>query len=343
LAFESFPFIVGWELTLACNLRCRHCGSSAGQPRSNELTTDEALNICDQLPPLLVQEVDFTGGEPLMRKDWPLIAGRLNKRGIITKILTNGLLLEPQTIDRIKEVGISGVGISLDGLEKTHDSIRTYSGLFRRVINGIQLLQDAELPITIVTTVNTLNINELPSMLDFLASHHIENWQIQPVFKFGRVKGDTGLKLSIEEYIQLGTFIRDNTSRAKDVGLTISPADSYGYYTDFDGRDPTWGGCPAGRFSCGITSDGRIKGCLSLPDDFTEGDLRARDLWDIWFDPRSFTYTRGFTRQGLGQNCTSCDHGDECQGGCSAMSMSYTDFFHNDPYCFYGIRKGENE
>ena len=59
MTFDSFPLFVNWELTLACNLRCRHCGSSAGKKRPDELTTDEALAICDQLPALLVQEVDL--------------------------------------------------------------------------------------------------------------------------------------------------------------------------------------------------------------------------------------------------------------------------------------------
>ena len=80
MSFESFPFILGWELTLACNLRCRHCGTAAGEPREKELTLDESLKICDQLPELLVQEVDFTGGEPLMMPGWQKIFDRLPRR-----------------------------------------------------------------------------------------------------------------------------------------------------------------------------------------------------------------------------------------------------------------------
>ena len=60
MGYEGFPFIVGWELTLACNMRCRHCASAAGLPRARELTLDEALALCDQFPALAVQEVDFT-------------------------------------------------------------------------------------------------------------------------------------------------------------------------------------------------------------------------------------------------------------------------------------------
>ena len=114
-------------------------------------------------------------------------------------------------------------------------------------------------------------------------------------------------------------------------------ADSYGYYTDRDQRDPPWRGCPAGLYSCGITSDGKIKGCLSMPDELIEGNLRMNDLWEIWFDPQAFFYTRQFSTSKLGNNCKDCDHAIECQGGCSAISYGCTGHFHNDPYCFYRL------
>ena len=196
MTFDSFPLFVNWELTLACNLRCRHCGSSAGKKRPDELTTDEALAVCDQLPALLVQEVDLIGGEPLLRRDWPLIAGRLTSSGITTKIVTNGLLLEPAILQKMKDAGVGGIGISLDGLEKTHDTLRSYPGLFHQIMHGIHLLQEAEIPTRIVTTVNALNVGELPSLLDLLIRLGIREWQVQPVLRLGRVREETCLQLS---------------------------------------------------------------------------------------------------------------------------------------------------
>ena len=140
MGFEGFPFIIGWELTLTCNLRCRHCGSTAGSPRENELSTQEALSLCDQFPELLVQEVNFTGGEPLLRSDWVLIANRLADHDIKTKVITNGLSVTPDTIPKIADAGITGVGVSLDGLAKTHDYIRGYDGLFQKVVAGLDSL-----------------------------------------------------------------------------------------------------------------------------------------------------------------------------------------------------------
>jgi radical SAM protein with 4Fe4S-binding SPASM domain len=336
--FEGFPFVVGWELTLQCNLRCRHCGSSAGLPRENELSLDEALAICDQFPALLVQEVDFTGGEPLLRPDWWKIASRLRALGIATKVITNGISLSDAVIERIQDSGIRGVGISVDGLAETHENIRGHHGLFARVEAGIEKLQKANIPLTILTTVNALNIHELPAVFNWLRAWGIRNWQIQPIFHFGRFHESDNLRLSQSEYLQLGMFIKETWSTAEQIGLRMGPADSFGYFTDLDPRQPPWNGCPAGLLSCGITSDGRVKGCLSMPDELTVGDLRKNDLWDIWFHPDSFAFTRKFRVEDLGPNCQGCAMAEQCQCGCSSMSYGCTGSFHNDPYCFFRLK-----
>jgi len=342
MVFEGFPLIIGWELTLACNLHCHHCGSSAGSARANELTLEESLAICDQFPDLLVQEVNFTGGEPLLKSDWQEIAQYLRDLDIETKVLTNGLVLEPDTVQQMKEVGIAGVGISLDGLKNTHDKIRGYEGLFDRIVEGINYIIDSGLPLTIITTVNRLNIYDLPSLLSLLESLGVKRWQIQPIFPLGRVHEYDELKLTEKAYMDLGVFVKQYESLKENLGIQILPSDSFGYFTEFDTRIPMWKGCPAGLVSCGITSDGKIKGCLSLPDELIEGDLRDQDLWDIWFSPHSFNYSRNFSIEMLGSNCKSCDKSEQCLGGCSAMSYGSTKKFHNDPYCFYGIRKRGN-
>lgn len=329
---------MGWELTLRCNLRCRHCGSSAGLPRDNELNLDESLAICDQFPELLVQEVDFTGGEPLLRPDWPTIATRLKKLGIVTKIITNGRSLEPTTVTEMKKAGIAGVGISLDGLEATHDRIRECKGLFQRVLSGITLLLDADLPLTVITTVNALNINELPSLFELLRSIGVSSWQVQPIFPLGRGQEVSELRLTEQDYMSLGKCVKKLVSQSGEAGVNIRPGDSLGFYTELDTRKPAWRGCNAGIVECGITSDGKVKGCLALPDEIVEGDLRTHDLWDIWFHNNSFAYTRHFSVEKLGSACRSCEDAIHCQGGCSAMSYGSTGSFHDDPYCFTGIR-----
>lgn len=335
--FEGFPLIVGWELTLACNMRCKHCGSAAGSPRRNELSLTEALNICEQFPDLLVHEVNFTGGEPLFRPDWFQIATRLRELNIKTKIITNGLLLDAAHISQMKDAGFARVGVSIDGLEPTHDRIRNFPGLFNQILAGIERLSRAGIATTVITTANSLNISQLSDLSSILQSIGVDLWQIQPIFQLGRAQQCQELYLSDPEYLQLGQFVRGFGVLQPRDGLTLMPGDSYGYYSDMDERQPPWGGCSAGLDLCGITSDGRVKGCLSMPDELAVGDLRQQDLWDIWFDPNSFTYNRNFELSDLGENCSACPHREECRGGCSSMSYGCTGRMHNDPFCFTSI------
>lgn len=339
MGFEGFPLAVAWELTLACNLRCRHCGSSAGEPRTDELSLEESLAICDQFPALLVQEVDFTGGEPLVRGDWDRIAGRLTGLGIRTQVITNGLALTTQTVARMRSVGVSAVGVSLDGPEATHDDIRVCPGLFRAALTGISRLQDAGIPVTVITTASQRNVSELPQLLEVLGRAGIERWQVQPIFPLGRTLEAADLSLTASGYRRLGQFLGEWVPARDATGVKIELADSCGYFHEFEIRDQLWRGCPAGRAAVGITSQGLVKGCLSLPDRWTEGNLREEDLWAIWFRPEAFSYTRRFGGEELGPNCLSCEMADLCRGGCSAMSVGSTDRFHDDPYCFRRLAK----
>ena len=335
MKFEGFPSVIGLELTLACNLRCRHCASSAGHPRPNELSTDEFLSICDQFPDLLVEEVDFTGGEPLIRDDWFKIATHLRKMEIPVRMVSNGILLK-HNIARLADAGIATIGISLDGLEATHDLIRAKPGLFREIVHGIEAALAAGIPVAVITAVNNYNVNELPGLYSFLRELGVRHWQVQPIFSRGRAREEE-LNLSFPSYLELGEFVKNRIATCRDSGFTLMPADGVGYFTDLDTRESAWKGCCAGMATCGITADGKVKGCLSLPDEIVEGDLRERDLWSIWFDKASFKYNREFSPVELGDNCTNCEYGEQCRGGCTVMSLAATEQFHNDPYCFHRI------
>lgn len=339
MSFESFPLNVGWELTLKCNLRCNHCASAAGVAREHELTTEEAFKICDQFPDLLVQEVDFTGGEPLLRSDWVEIAEYLKDLGIATNILSNGLLIDDNSVSKFKRVQISTVGTSLDGLEKTHDCIRGYPGSFEKVIRAINLLHNEGIEVIVITTVNAVNISELPSILKLLESLEVDSWRLQPLIPVGRANSFREMEMGESEILSLGEFIKNWTPKAKINGLKIICSDGLEYIDESLPRERPWLGCPGGWTTCGITSDGKVKACLSLPDEIVEGDLRQNTFWDIWFNPNSFSFSRKFSHEQLGSNCVSCLKADECLGGCSSNSYAATGKFHNDPYCYYKINK----
>ncbi len=335
--FESFPFVIGWELTLACNLRCRHCASSAGGPRQQELTLAESLAICDQFPPLFVEEVIFTGGEPLLNPHWAAIASRLRGLNIKTGMVTNGLCITDQTVGSMKECGLTAAGVSLDGDASVHDRIRGLPGAFDRAVAGIERLVAGGIDVTLITSVTGINADRLEEIYRVVSSLGAWKWQLQPLFALGRGSAADELRLTDEQFLGLGRFIADICPRAAENGLQVVPADSCGYCSPFDLPDFTWSGCCAGRFGCGIMSDGAVKGCLSWPDWTVEGDLRKDDLWTIWFRPGAFEKLRKVAREDLQGACRSCDMAMECGGGCQAMSIASTGGWRGDPYCYRRI------
>lgn len=135
--FDSFPFIIAWELTMRCNLTCIHCASGCKKTTNKrELSREQAIAICHQFPDLLVREVNITGGEPLVREDIYDILDCLKSLGIKTKIISNGLMIDNNTALRLSECNVAGIGLSVDGDQQIHDRIRCKQGLFDTVLRG---------------------------------------------------------------------------------------------------------------------------------------------------------------------------------------------------------------
>jgi radical SAM protein with 4Fe4S-binding SPASM domain len=335
--FEGFPCVVGWELTLACNLRCRHCASSAGSPRAKELTLEESLAICEQLPALLVDEVIFTGGEPFMNPHWQAIAARLRDLSIKTGVVTNGLCITDGLIERMKDCGLVAAGVSLDGTREAHDALRGAPGSFEKTVQGIGRLARGGIDLTVITSVTGLNVHSLPEIWTLVSGLGAWKWQLQPLFPRGRGESDLALSLTDQQFLELGRFIHASHSAAKERGLRIVPADSCGYYSPLDIEEYPWSACKAGRSGCGIMSDGRVKGCLSWPDSTVEGDLRTEDLWTIWFKPNAFRQLREFESLGVKGKCQGCEVAAQCGGGCQAMSLAAAGDWHSDPFCYRRI------
>ncbi|MBN1859822.1 MAG: radical SAM protein [Candidatus Thermoplasmatota archaeon] len=333
---KYIPFSVAWELTLTCNMHCMHCGSVAGNTRLNELTTQEAFNLCAQLQDLRAKYINLTGGEALLRTDWNTIGKEIKDRGMQVSVLSNGLLITEKIISELRSVGVYAIALSLDGgTPQTHDSIRGVPGSFEKCLRSLDMLRQHDLPATIITTVHKKNFQELPLIRDRILGK-TKAWQIQIAVPIGRFPRE--LILSQEEFYALAMFIASMRKRYSIKELAIIGAHSIGYHSQFLRNtmvSPVWRGCQAGISVLGIQSDGTIKGCLSLPDSFTEGNIRQRRLDEIWNDPQAFSYTRHCHPSDLKNHCASCRFGGSCKGGCTTVSASLTGAAHNDPYCLY--------
>lgn len=334
------PVSVAWEITLECNMNCMHCGSSAGQTRSNELTTKEALDLCDQLNESNAEIINLTGGEPILRNDWLAIGKKIRDLGMDLSLLSNGFALDEKIASQLRKLEVYGMAISIDGgTPKTHNSIRGIKGSFDKCMSSLELLKKENLPTTVITTVHKGNIKELPLIRDKILNK-AKAWQIQIAAPMGRFPKN--LILSKEGFYSLALFIAATRKRFSAKELAVMGAHSIGYHSQILRNTmlmPIWKGCQAGITTIAIQSNGGVKGCLSLPNDYIEGNILERSLIDIWNGPSFASYNRKFKEEDLKGSCNGCKYGKNCKGGCETMSTILTGEMHCDPYCLYFVEK----
>lgn len=346
------PVTCVWEVTMGCNMRCGHCGSSCAEPLSDELNTTEALDLCDQIAQLGLRWITLSGGEPLTRKDIPQLVQRLHEQGVSVNIITNGWLLEAEMIEKLKESGIATVAISIDGTEKIHDKIRRV-GAYEHARQAFSLLRKQGIKTGAVTTITKQNIDILPELKKELIKMGVETWQVQLGLPMGNLKERPEWLLDPEQVNDIINFCHD-TAREGKIG--IFPADCIGYYTKKELEIKKisykteyvsiWDGCNAGVRGFGILQNGDILGCTSIRSEkYIEGSIRERSLREIWEDENTFLWRRGMTKEKLSGDCKTCVYGSKCLGGCPNTRLTMSgDIYSENLYCSYNLeRKKQNE
>ena len=340
LGKKYVPYAGLYELTLRCNMQCIHCGSSAGIKREKELSTVEWNTATKQLSDLNCKTITLLGGEPFLRTDWYDISKNIRDNGVQLVIISNGLQINDKTIAKLRQLEPYAVAISIDGGKpETHDSIRRVKGSFDKCFEVISMLKNANIPVTVVTTLNKKNFTELSELRSYLLNKEIV-WQIQIAVPVGRFSKE--LILSKEEFYAAALFIATSREKYSIKELPIVGAHSFGYNSMVLPNIniiPCWKGCQAGISAVGIQSNGGIKGCLSLPEEFIEGNIREKSLEEIWNDSSFCSYNREFKIDNLNGECMGCKYGKKCKGGCLTVSASVTGKNHCDPYCQYLIEK----
>jgi len=274
---KYIPYSALYELTLRCNLNCIHCGSSAGFKRDAELTTDQWNSITDELVKMKCKQINILGGEPFLRKDWYEISKYIRDNGIRLVIISNGMLINEKIIEKLKRLDLYAIAISLDGgTAKTHDYIRQKKGSFEKCLKVMSDLIENGIPTTAITTLNKLNFKELPLIRDILLNKGIV-WQLQIAVPLGRFSKK--FILSKEEFYAAGLFISKIRKQYSYKELPIVGAHCFGYFSNYlpnMSTTPDWTGCQAGVTTMAIQSNGDVKGCLSLPDEFIEGNINEK-------------------------------------------------------------------
>jgi radical SAM protein with 4Fe4S-binding SPASM domain len=319
-----------WEITLACCFSCRYCGSRAGKPRENELTYEECLQVADQLIELGCRRVSLIGGEVFMRRDWDKIVKRLTDHGVRVSIITNGFLFSDKLIGQLKEAKIETMAVSLDGLPEVHDKYRQ-EGSFQRAEYAIRTLTQNDIPVSVISTLNRENVQQLEAFYEWLCQWPIYAWQLQACSPMGNA-ANGGIDYRFD-FASVLAFVEKHMYQAP---FSMGVADNIGYYTEKEGSlrgnlsgQAYFRGCRAGLTSIGIDSVGNVRGCEAMYDEkFNEGNLRERTLREIWEDPEAFSYNRKFKPELLTGHCRTCEYGSHCAGGC----RSYNYFVHGKLY-----------
>ncbi|MEM8780288.1 MAG: nif11-class peptide radical SAM maturase 3 [Cyanobacteria bacterium P01_G01_bin.49] len=335
-----------WEITLKCNLACQHCGSRAGHNRTEELSTQEALNLVQQMAEVGIKEVTLIGGEAFLRPDWLEIAQAVTQAGMICGMTTGGYGITLETAHRMKEAGIKVVSVSVDGLEETHDYQRGKKGSWQWAFKTMSHLKEAGIPFGCNTQINRLSAPEFPLIYERLRDAGIFAWQIQLTVPMGRAADNNHILLQPYELLDVYPMIARVAQQAKQEGVRVQAGNNIGYYGPYErllrGGDAWsfWQGCTAGLSALGIEADGAIKGCPSLPTSaYTGGNIRDHSLRTIIEETEELRFNLGAgTPQGtdhLWGFCKTCEFAELCRGGCSWTAHVFFDRRGNNPYCHH--------
>ena len=348
------PQYAVWEITLRCDLACRHCSSRAGRPRPDELTTAEALDLVDQLADLGVLEVTLIGGEAYLRDDWVDIVRAIRRRGMECTMVSGGRGFTRDRARAAKDAGAMSVTISIDGEEATHDGLRGARGSHAAALAAMGHLAAEGVQVSGNSQIGRRNRRELPRIFDRIAGAGAHSWQIQITVAAGRVADDPSLLLEPYHMLEVLPAVARLKAQADSRDLRIWPGNNLGYYGPFEallrGNLPGGrrGSCGAGRAIIGIESNGSLKACPSLPSEaYVGGNVRDSSLRDVWERAEPLRFTRNDRRSELWGHCATCYYADDCLGGCSWTAHSLFGRRGNNPFCHHRaldlLRRGRRE
>ena len=340
---QNRPVHAVWELTLACDLKCCHCGSRAGRKRREELSTVEAIGLVGQLAELGVREVTLIGGEAYLRKDWAQIISAVVKAGMLCSLQTGGRSLNEARVGEAVAAGLGAVGVSIDGLCELHDRLRGVRGSFEAAFAALRRFQARGVATSVTTQITREVIPQLPELCELLIAAKVRNWQVQLTVAMGRAADNEHLLVQPYQMLELMPLLSELFQKGARSGLVLQPGNNIGYFGPYEGLLRGSGnemvhyqGCFAGRNVLGIEADGTVKGCPSLATDtFSSGNIKDKPLKEIWQYSPTMSFARGLTRADLWGFCASCYYADVCKGGCTWTSHSLLGRAGNNPYCHH--------
>ncbi|MBN1614424.1 MAG: 12,18-didecarboxysiroheme deacetylase [Deltaproteobacteria bacterium] len=345
--------VVVWNMTRRCNLRCRHCYAGARDvPFPGELTTAEGKALITDLAAFGSPVILFSGGEPLMRPDLAELAQFAVGKGLRAVVSTNGTLLSRELAKTFSHIGLSYIGVSLDGIEETHDRFRGVPGAYEQTMKGIRNCRDVGIKVGVRFTMNRRNADEIPFMFDLIEKESIPRICFYHLVYTGRGSSLIRDDLTAEETREVMDLIMDRTKDLFDRGLprevlTVdNHADGPYLYLRLLKEDPGRAAEVMAllRMNEGNSSGNGI-GCVSwdgevYADQFWRslsfGNVRIRAFSEIWTDRSNELLMKLKNKKHYVKGrCARCRWLDVCAGNLRTRAESVTgDLWAPDPACY---------
>jgi Fe-coproporphyrin III synthase len=348
--------VVVWNMTRRCNLKCVHCYAQAKDIEfENELSTGEGKALIDDLANFGSPVILFSGGEPTLRKDLPELAAYAREKGMRAVISTNGTLIDREMAKKLRDVGLSYVGVSLDGIRETNDSFRGMKGAFDAALRGLHNCQEEGIKVGLRFTINKQNVKDIPAIFDLLEEDQIPRICFYHLVYAGRGSEMVSEDLSLEESRKAVDLILERTKRLHEKGfpaevLTVdNHCDGPYLYMKLLKENPERAAEVFKLLSMNQgNSSGIGIGCVSWDGSvhadqfwrhYSFGNIRERPFSEIWTD-QSDELMAGLKHrkpliQANADRCARCKWLDVCNGNFRVRAEAvYEDVWADDPACY---------
>ena len=353
-AAEGMGPVVVWNSTKTCNLKCRHCYmNSDAKKYFGELSTEEAKKFIDDLAEFKVPVLLFSGGEPLMRQDFFELAEYAAKKNVRPTLSTNGTLITRSVAEKIKNIGVGYVGISLDGLKDVNDKFRGVDGAYQKAMQGIENCVAVGQRVGLRFTINRHNFEELDKIFDFIEEKKINRVCFYHLVYSGRgsqmIDEDLTPRESRAAMDKIIKRTKDFERRGleKEILTVDNHCDGVYMYLKFlrEGDVKT-----AEQVKKFISMNGGNRSGIAFaevdplgfvhPDQFTQhhtfGNVREKKFGEIWTDLSNPILAGLKDRKKLLKGrCAKCKFLDNCNGNFRTRAEAKTgDFWESDPACY---------
>ena len=324
-----------FELTLRCNARCFHCGSSCAADQADGLPREKYVEILREVKENFDTRrmmLCITGGEPMLRADFFGIMEDAHSLGYRWGMTSNATLITKEAARRLRETGMRTISVSVDGLRETHDAFRGRTGAYDAAMAGIDaLVKEGGFHNVQITSVFTHeSIGEMEKMYEVFRRTGIDSWRLVGMEPIGRALEHQDLRLTPEDWRHLFDFIREK--RTEGLPLAYGCTHYLGLEYEREVRPWYWL-CNAGVYVASVMTNGDIGACLDIErrPETIQGNILKDDFTEVWKD--RFEIFRQDLSEKNG-DCRSCTSRAFCQGGA----------FHSWDYdgmrprvCFRGI------